>query len=95
MPFARAHSLSVHFQICELDAKAEKSAMRRDLAAALARVAVPALPPLLLCGVGFSQQAWTARVLAERDHAAKEAEREAVEREQEVSAAGFGLLAML
>ncbi len=63
--------------ICELDARAEKSAMRRDLAAALEQVAVPPLPPLLVCGVGFNQQKWTARVLAERDAAAKEAEAEA------------------
>ena len=55
--------------VCELDRKLDKAAMRKALEKALREVEVPALPPLLVCGVGFNQQAWTQRVVAEKDAA--------------------------
>ena len=66
--------------VCELDRTLDKAAMRKALEKALREVEVPALPPLLVCGVGFNQQAWTQRVVAEKDAAEKDgAEKDAAE----------------
>ena len=56
----------MHAKACAI---LDKAAGRKALESALREVAVPALPPLLVCGVGFNQQAWTQRVVAEKDAA--------------------------